>query len=262
MPGYPVTPNPQNMRPHIELEILDFSACLRPAFAKTFLNELLIRRNSLNLTGDTGQGKSRLLEDVKRMETSLGMPVVLLNLKDFRLDYEGFLRSMAMQLRLPSPYFQRFEDLLDALHAALHDNCMILINSLEVLNEYNSNDRRYDAHFVSSLNNLKNQSHIHLACASRIWLKKVVFQNETSILDLYQLEIRDLHDKEIEAEIRRCCPALTAMHRAALRQSVRDCAQTAQRLDFLLRKALAHYDPKKFSTQLNTWITAYEAENR
>jgi len=83
VPGYPVTPNPQNMRPHIELEILDFSACLRPAFAKTFLNELLIRRNSLNLTGDTGQGKSRLLEDVKRMETSLGMPVAPLDISAF-----------------------------------------------------------------------------------------------------------------------------------------------------------------------------------
>lgn len=249
------------MNLHTDIESLNVEDCLRPAFAKTLLHELLNRRNSINLTGDTGQGKSRMLEDLKHMEDRLGIRIALVNLKDFRRDYEGFLRDMAMQLGLPNIHFQRFEGLLDAIHTQVQVTCLIMVDNLEVLNEYPSNHQRYDDHFVSSLNNLKNKNHIRLACASRVWLKKVVFQHETSLLELHQLEMPDLHDKEIEAEIRRRCPALTTAHRAELRKSIRDCTQTTKRLDFLLRKAVVHYEAKKFPVQLKTWLAAYETEN-
>lgn len=89
--------------------------CLRPTCTQTVLNELLVRRQSVNLTGDIGHGKSRLLKDLQEMVKHQNLNVALLDLKEFRLDYEHFLQSMSMQLGLPNTEYTRFEDLVSEL---------------------------------------------------------------------------------------------------------------------------------------------------
>lgn len=245
----------------VEIENHDTAFCLRPSFSKTLLVELLVRGQSINLTGDTGQGKSRQLEDTKKLCKELNLRVALVNLKEYRLQYGFLLKNLAEQLLLPKTDFAHFIDLLDAIHLQKDSAFVILIDNLEVLNEYASNDKRYDADFVSSLNLLKNKDNVHLVCASREWLKKVVFNNETSLLDLHRLTIATLRDTDIEAEIHRQCPQLTATHRSKVRKTVGNHAQAYKVLDFLLTEAKVQYEERKFDKQLTKWLTDYDRYN-
>lgn len=244
-----------------DIENYDTTFCLRPSFSKTLLVELLVRGQSINLTGDTGQGKSRQLEDTKKLCKELNLRVALVDLKEYRLQYTFLLKTLSEQLFLPKTDFAHFTDLLDAIHLQKENAFVILIDNLEVLNDYQSNDKRYDADFVSSLNLLKDKENVYLMCASREWLKKVVFSNETSLLNLHRLTISMLRDTEVENEINRQCPQLTTTHRSKLRKTVSDHTQAYKLLNFLLTEAKVEYEEKKFDKLLTKWLKDYDRYN-
>ncbi len=224
--------------------ILDWptAGVLRPGCTRTVLNELLIRRQSINLTGPQGHGKSRLLHDLKALLTQQEIPAALLNLKEHRLQYANFLRSLSMQLGLARNY-EHFEDLVSDLSLRRGQRFVLLIDNLETLNEYRSNDPRYNARFVSSLNLLKDLPHTHLLCSSREWLKAVVFDGETSLLNLHRVGITPLAEQEIQAELRQRLDSNPLLQEAAQLQAARAAVQAAAQphtlLEELIRRVLA-----------------------
>lgn len=229
--------------------------CLRPTFTKMVLNELLVRRQSVNLTGGYGQGKTRLLHDLRDMAAAQGLPVALLDLKEHRLRYDQFLRAAQLQLQLDTDY-AHFEDLCTALSRQRDRHYLLLIDNLEVLNEYASNDPRYDARFVAGLNMLKNLPNIHLLCASREWLKQVVFQGETSLLTLHRMDISPLSEQEIQAEFRQRLKYHPFLQQADQLQDARLAVQAAEHpcllLEDVIRRVQSHYAPARFDELLNT----------
>jgi TIR domain len=238
-------------------QILDWPdhGCLRPTFTKMVLNELLVRRQSVNLTGGYGQGKTRLLHDLRDMAATQGLPVALLDLKEHRLRYDQFLRAAQLQLQLDTDY-AHFEDLCTALSRQRDRHYLLLIDNLEVLNEYASNDPCYDARFVAGLNMLKNLPNIHLLCASREWLKQVVFQGETSLLTLHRVDISPLNEQEIQAEFQKRLEGHPFLEQAAQLQTARLAVQAATHpcilLEDIIRRVQSHYDPTRFDELLNT----------
>jgi hypothetical protein len=260
-------PAPQNQQQYrtaflakTEIEHADYSHCLRRDFTKTLLLQIFVRPQSINLTAENGMGKMRQLEDIKTIAQQHSIRTALVNLKDFRLRYENFLMDLALQLQLQTTNLSKFEDLLNAIYTETNqEQCLIMIANLEVLNDYKSNDPRYNAKFVASLNNLKNKDKIRLVCASRVWLNEVVFGNETSVLTLHPIELpTTLYDLDIEAEIIRCCPAIQdTQHRQILRERVRGAERPHQLLEHLLAKALSHYRPDGYEALLTQWIKQY-----
>lgn len=244
----------------IEILQADLSHCLRPDFTRTILRELFVRPKSINLTSGEDIARMRQLEDLQHIAHAHQIRTALINLKDFRLRFEDFLIEMASQLGLSQLNYVLFEDLLHGIHTELvGEQCLIMIANLEVLNDYQSNDERYNAHFVASLNHLKNKESIRLLCSSKEWLKTVVFNGETSILALHPLEMpTTLYDIDIDAEIRRRCPdGMDVRHCEQLRYQLRNTTSPAGLLEYLLNKAVSHYHAPFFNKQLKEWTASY-----
>lgn len=240
------------IRPFTTAALLQWptEGCLRPTCTQTVLNELLVRRQSVNLTGGDGQGKSRLLQDLKAMAAAQGLRVAMLSLKEHRLQYANFLRAAAMQLGLPRTDYTAFADLVSDLSLGRDGQYLLLLDEIEVLNEYRSNDPRYNAHFVASLNLLKNLDHLHLLCASREWLKAVVFDGETSLLTLHPIALPALSQQEIQAELHSRLPGhellQNAGHLARAREAVQAAAQPYAMLERLISRVQMGYAPRDF----------------
>lgn len=243
----PPLPNPQTC---------DYTHALRPTCTQTVLRELLTRRQSVNLTGNSGHGKSRLLRDIQHIAQQQGIPVALLNLKDHRLNYAQFLQIACVQLGIAQQY-TTFGDLAHGLGLQKDRHFLLLIDNLEVLNEYASNDPRYDHQFVSSINLLKNMDNIHLLCASREWLKEVVFGGETSILTLHKIELSPLSQTEIQGELQRELassehPFLDKTNeQIQLRKAVQQHPKPCNLLECLISRLKTHYPTQKFKDLLN-----------
>jgi hypothetical protein len=228
--------------------------CLRPTCTRTVLKELLVRRQSVNLTGGDGQGKSRLLQDLKAMAAAQGLRVALLSLKEHRLQYANFLRAAAMQLGLPRTDYTDFADLVSDLSLRRDGAYLLLLDEIEVLNEYSSNDPRYNAQFVASLNLLKNLDHLHLLCASREWLKAVVFDGETSLLTLHPIPLPSLSQQEIQAELHHRLPGHALLenptHLAQAREAVQVAAQPYALLERFISRVQLGYVAGRFDQLL------------
>jgi hypothetical protein len=242
----PPLPNPQTC---------DYTHALRPTCTQTVLRGLL-HQKSVNLTGNSGHGKSRLLRDIQHIAQQQGIPVALLNLKDHRLNYAQFLQSACVQLGIAQQY-TTFGDLAHGLGLQKDRHFLLLIDNLEVLNEYPSNDPRYDHHFVSSINLLKNMENIHLLCASREWLKQVVFGGETSILTLHKIDLSPLSQIEIQGELQRELapwqhPFLGKTNeQIQLRKAVQEHPKPCNLLERLISRLKTHYPTQKFKDLLN-----------
>lgn len=249
LPAIPIpTPDPKPIK--IDIHSLDYAHCLRPVFSKTLIHELFKRRHSLNLIGEDGTGKGRQLDDIKVLCKQLGVRAACVNLKDFRRDYELFIKNIAAQLGLDGLQVKDIKGLLTALTQLRESHFLIMIDQLAVLNDYQSNDKRYNSDFVNSLNYLKNNDNTQLFCASKEWLQTVCFGGETSLLTLQKIETPILKDMEMEAEICRSCSNVLPLHREWLRKKVRDKTNAYRCLEALLLKVLSHYDEKTFSEKL------------
>ncbi|MCP5053115.1 MAG: hypothetical protein GY940_38465, partial [bacterium] len=86
--------------------------CLRKEFTAAVIHSLIQQRQSINLIGEKGSGKLRLLEDIRDCKLS-GIRVVLVDLKAYAAGYSGLLREIHAQLQakgdVPGRLSQLFE---------------------------------------------------------------------------------------------------------------------------------------------------------
>lgn len=110
---------------------------------------------------------------------------------------------------------------------------------------------------MESLNFLKNLDNTRLLCASREWLKQVVFSGETSILSLHPIAISPLSQQEIQAELQRQLspiehpflskPNEQRQARKEIQQHPQPCTILAQ----LISRLKTHYPHQKFKDLLD-----------
>lgn len=82
-----------------DLSKIDLSHALRPEFTERVIRTLLERRLSVNLIGNRGAGRRRLLKDLEKCQLP-DVKAVFVNLRNYVTSYEGFLNDVAGSLGL------------------------------------------------------------------------------------------------------------------------------------------------------------------
>ncbi len=191
--------------PRPEVKKYRFDHCLRPAQTKSVVAKL---PNSINLTGEKGQGRHRFMEDLEACGIAGDVAIVRMKLSAFLSDYVAFLRVIARQCIIDSGT----ADLVDLLRqCAARQNRPVLFlleNPDELYADRPGMDRRFDLGFLQKLNALKNADFGALLLSSYQPVKDLTFRGQSSPLWLEVVTLHALSYDEIRNEVRRRLPDL------------------------------------------------------
>lgn len=170
------------------METIDLSHGLRREFTIKILHALIHQRLSINLIGDKGTGKTRLLEDIINCKPA-DTTIVSVNLKSYVDNYHGLLREIHRQLQTGG----NAPDRLDQLFAGLEKQprrYLVFLDNYGALLDNPGNDPGYDVNFFDDLNFIKNKDNICLVCTTTqphnsqpVFIKKKSYRNSWLTLE-------------------------------------------------------------------------------
>ncbi|OQW91531.1 MAG: hypothetical protein BWK78_04355 [Thiotrichaceae bacterium IS1] len=179
-----------------------FAHCLRPLFTENLLKDLQAGI-SLNLVGDHGQGRWRLLEDLQRC--ALEKPLILaVNMRSYKQSYDGFVSALWQPLGETAGGGD-LGSLLTALEKR-QQQVIFWLHDFDALLDNPDIDQRYNMDFMGSLNSIKNHYHWSLVCVtSKSYRKYVIIiegQTKVSPLELTAETLPKLTFEEIRYEVK------------------------------------------------------------
>jgi hypothetical protein len=189
-----------------------FINCLRPVFTDKILNLHLLRREAVNIHGAPGIGKSRLLRDIRDCGID-GAIVIYVNMKSYKQSYDGFIGELQLQAGIDK-FNTSLSNIIEELKTK-HSKILFLLDNYDAILANSNIDKKYDTGFYNTLNALKNNSPVFsLLCVTKkpivdypIILNEKTF---TSWLELTSIEIPPLEYNEIEQEVARKLPEISA----------------------------------------------------
>ncbi|MCB2262287.1 MAG: hypothetical protein LGR52_05015 [Candidatus Thiosymbion ectosymbiont of Robbea hypermnestra] len=184
--------------------------CLRPAFTARIAKELLEQRRPINLIGKPGQGRGRLLEDLRQIDPAANRWLYA-DLKAHRHRFAGLLATLWVQTGLAGDPPSNLGDLVDRLTDDQRRVCLLLHHFDAILDNTEIGED-FDVAFLDGLNALKNRG-ISLLCVtehahSRYLMMEKSGERRVSTLMLEPEHLGFLSQTEIRSEIRRCLPGL------------------------------------------------------
>lgn len=257
------------------IERLDLSHCLRPEYTKSIIQSLIRDRQSINLIGERGAGKTRLLEDIQKC-TLPGIHIVNVNLKEYVENFNGLLREIHRQLGLSGEVPAK----LDRLFAGL-DNpetfYLVFLDNYDALLGNIQKDDGYDANFIDDLNYIKKKENVRLLCATVEAHNKLLFfvKNESHRNSWLNLELEHLPAltvKQIQVEIeRRLGISRKQMDKQyhcqyeILEKRIHNQELPYARLQVLVKKLRRQNEEEqkiKFEKRLQKWLEEFEEDNK
>lgn len=202
----------------------DYAHCLRKQFTHSIYAKLK-EGNSINLIGEKGSGRQRLLEDISSLAQQEGITPVLVNMNRWKHHFKGFVEHVYEQLyharELPAGEGQsdttQSTDLVPTDHLSLmlagqlmhHRQIFLLINNYDYI--LNNPKQRFPKSFFDDLNSLRSKTHLSLCLVtqqshlqSKVFYKDpdgTMLKNSLSWLDLDILEIPRLTLAEVREEL-------------------------------------------------------------
>lgn len=178
-----------------------FSHCLRPTFTESLVKDLQEGR-SLNLVGESGQGRWRLLEDVKNCHLRNTL-ILEVNMRSYKQSYEGFVQTLRQQAGETAS--GDLGSLLTALEQR-SQKVVFWLHDFDALLDNPEIDERYNTDFADSLNSIKNHRHWSLVCVTNQSYRKYVFivkgKPLVSPLDLTAKSLPKLSFEEIRYDLK------------------------------------------------------------
>jgi hypothetical protein len=236
--------------------MLNFEHCLRPVFTENIFAQLQNGR-SINLIGQPGTGRKRLLEDLKRLKL-LKTTVVLVNMKTCRESYQRLLTEIWEQTGKNSAVPNNLTDLLRKFQTGNRRVWLLLDNFDALLNEVQL-DEFYNEKFFETLNSIKNKPHCVLLCVThKPHDQSVVITpngvHRNSWLDLEKEYLPSLNYLELKAEVARHRLPWTETGIQEFTEAIYLFEEPCRLLEFMLKKVKNREDTSLNETlRLEKW---------
>ncbi len=177
---------------------------LRPALTKLLIQRLE-RGDSLNIHGNSGIGKTRLLEDIKTAGLKDAL-VVHVSLKVYWKSRDGFFNALWRECGIYGETPGEFSEIIDRLKQE-NNRVFLLIDDFHYLFDNADIDAKYDQGFLDSINSVKNTAGVSLLAVTRkpangslIFIDK---QPMTSSLNLQAIPVDSLSYSDMKRETAR-----------------------------------------------------------
>ncbi len=135
---------------------------LRPIFTTNII-QTLRRGISVNLISQDGQGRKRLLEDIK-LANLKNTEVIILNMTDFRNNYNIFIETIWQNFTIRGVIPKTLDELIIKLKNAIDNNIILILHHFDEL--LNNSNIDFDVKFFDQLDNIKNHEKISLLCVT------------------------------------------------------------------------------------------------
>lgn len=186
--------------------MLHLEHALRPVFTERII-QLLQRGRSINLIGEEGTGRKRLLEDIQNSNLPDTSIVLVGSIKSYQHNYAGLVRDIWTQL---GKEWEQPEN-MGALFERYENNdgkILLLLHHFDALLDNRNVDANYNTAFYDCLNYLKNRPDITLVCVTQKPHDQSVAiydgtTHRNSWLDLEKKSLPTLTHNEIKAELLR-----------------------------------------------------------
>jgi archaellum biogenesis ATPase FlaH len=182
-----------------------YSNYLRPIFTENLLKTLQ-KGNSINLIATDGQGRRRLLEDIRKSNLK-NTKIFFVDMNEYRENYQGFVASLWLQVdekeKEPFTDLERIFELLEQKEYRV----IIILHHFDELLDNSLIDKLFAINFFNQLNALCQRKQISLLCVtSQPHDQSLVFINEKPIcyswLELEKKRLPKLTHDEIKFELK------------------------------------------------------------
>lgn len=244
---------------------------LRPQFTQTLVETL--KKQSVNVYGDAGQGQARLVADVSLAMQQDGWLVLSLDMNSWKENYAGMVENLYAQVHLALPASPKSTKDFGTLLASLDKYSaqmpvLLLMDHFDALLDNTLHlDTNYK-NFFNHINSLRNQAKRAILVLTpkpygdyRFYTKDDI--RSTSMLDLKCTQWRKLSHEEVKAEIQRHAPPLDEQSLGQLNLAVyhhpRPLAFLAHCLEQL---TLGHDQEQHFAQRLKLWKASFEHHHK
>jgi hypothetical protein len=211
--------------------------CLRPTFTAK-LAKLLEQGRSINLIGESGQGRGRLLEDLQGMA---GQDVLwlMVNMKTCRSSFAGFLTQLWEQTGMDGLRPADFGRLTRRFEKA-ERRVVFLFHQFDAILDNPDGDPRFDVKFLDGLNALHNRGMALVCVTARPYTDYLLVSgnqvHKGSTLDLAKEPVPALSSHEVDVELERLQLSLNAQELVQLASSLLQHARPMALLEQVRRR--------------------------
>jgi hypothetical protein len=225
---------------------------LRPVFT-TNLIQTLQYGISVNLIAQDGQGRRRLLEDIK-LAGLKNTQVIMLNMTDYLNNYTHFIETFWKKLAIRGIIPKTLDDLITKAENNINHKIILILHHFDEL--LNNSNIDFGTKFFDQLNNIKNYKKMVLLCVtteahdqSVICIENKV--NRYSWLDLDKKRLPKLTYDEIMVELKYRVLSLSTEEISQLSRITYGHTKPYSLLNYLVNKIDIVQTDMSFSAKLN-----------
>lgn len=241
-----------------------YSNFLRPIFTQNLI-QTLQDGHSINLIAQDGQGRRRLLEDIRNTRLT-ETKVILIDMNLYKECYDSFIQILWQQLQQTGEEPTDLGQIIAQLNDKNDENVIIILHHFDDLLDNLRIDNRFNIAFFDELNRLGNLPKCSLLCVtshphdhSMVFINKKPYRR--SWLELEKKRLPKLTYEEIQFELKFRHFPLTIDDLSQVAWAVHNHAKPYSLLNYFADKIEAQENQTiDIQSQLKMWTEQFKKE--